>query len=67
MPIPSQAYVASNLVSTISTLVMYLVLKSPAWAIQQTGFIIFHILLDFSLSSSDKSYICGILNLLDRE
>ena len=43
MIIPFQEYSASNLVSTISMLIVYLqgvLLKSPSWVIQRTGLVI---------------------------
>ena len=42
MTIPCHDFTASNLVGTITTLVMYPVLKPLAWVIQWTGLVIFY-------------------------
>ena len=67
MTINSQAYVTSNSVSTISTLVIYLVLKSPVWTIQWT---VLAILLGYFLCfifTSDDYFISGLLEVLARD
>ena len=68
MTILFQGYYTLNSISTNYTLVVYLVLKSPVWVIQQTSLVILlHVISNLLLPSYDKSFTIGSFDLFAHE
>ena len=62
MTISCQDFTASNSVSKIYTLVVYLVLKSPAWVIQRNDLVVslHYVVIFYRYDESFVSVICDL-------